>query len=134
MPVASSSADELSDAAVAHLVEGLYLFATALESGYYSQLRRYYAKHQTTTNSTPTRHPQQPSTCISPMMTCRSDRHPAPIHDAVRTDPGSRFPQHLCLGTRSDVGILADRELPSTARESAPPGPTIRRGRLLGEA
>lgn len=35
--------DELSDAAVAHLVEGLYLFAAALENGYYSRLRRYYA-------------------------------------------------------------------------------------------
>ena len=38
--------DELSDAAVAHLVEGLYLFAAALENGYYSQLRRYYAKQR----------------------------------------------------------------------------------------
>ena len=38
--------DELSDAAVAHLVEGLYLFASALENGYYSQLRRYYAKQR----------------------------------------------------------------------------------------
>ena len=35
--------DELSAAAVAHLVEGLYLFAAALENGYYSRLRRYYA-------------------------------------------------------------------------------------------
>ena len=35
--------DELSDAAVAHLVESLYLFATAIENGYYSRLRRYYA-------------------------------------------------------------------------------------------
>ena len=35
--------NELSDAAVAHLVEGLYLFAEALENGYYSRLRRYYA-------------------------------------------------------------------------------------------
>ena len=35
--------DELSDAAVAHLVESLYLFVTAIENGYYSQLRRYYA-------------------------------------------------------------------------------------------
>ena len=35
--------DELSDAAVAHLVEGLYLVAAALENGYYSRLRRYYA-------------------------------------------------------------------------------------------
>ena len=35
--------DEISDAAVAHLVESLYLFATAIENGYYSQLRRYYA-------------------------------------------------------------------------------------------
>lgn len=35
--------DELDDAALAHLVEGLYLFATALENGCYSRLRRYYA-------------------------------------------------------------------------------------------
>ena len=35
--------DDLSDAAVAHLVEGLYLFAAALENGYYSRLRRYYS-------------------------------------------------------------------------------------------
>ena len=26
--------------------EGLYLFAAALENGYYSQLRRYYAKQR----------------------------------------------------------------------------------------
>ena len=35
--------DELSDAAVAQLVETLYLFATAIENGCYSRLRRYYA-------------------------------------------------------------------------------------------
>lgn len=35
--------DELDDAALAHLVEGLYLFAAALENGCYSRLRRYYA-------------------------------------------------------------------------------------------
>ena len=35
--------DELSDAAVAQLVESLYLFATAIENGCSSRLRRYYA-------------------------------------------------------------------------------------------
>ena len=35
--------DDLSDAAVAQLVESLYLFAAAIETGYYGQLRRYYA-------------------------------------------------------------------------------------------
>ena len=29
------------------------------------------------------------------MMTCRSDRHPAPVHDAVRTDPGSSLSSAL---------------------------------------
>ena len=38
--------DELSDAALAHLVEGLYLFASAIENGYYSRLRRYYASQR----------------------------------------------------------------------------------------
>ena len=38
--------DDLSDAAVAHLVEALYLFATALENGCYSRLRRYWATQQ----------------------------------------------------------------------------------------
>ena len=38
--------DDLSDAAVAHLVETLYLFATALENGCYSRLRRYWATQQ----------------------------------------------------------------------------------------
>lgn len=38
--------DDLSDAAVAHLVETLYLFATALENGCYSRLRRFWATHQ----------------------------------------------------------------------------------------
>ena len=35
--------DELSDAAVAQLVESLYLLATAIENGCSSRLRRYYA-------------------------------------------------------------------------------------------
>ena len=35
--------DDLSDAAVAQLVESLYLFATAIENGCSSRLRRYYA-------------------------------------------------------------------------------------------
>ena len=35
--------DDLSDAALAGLVETLYLFATAIENGCYSRLRRYYA-------------------------------------------------------------------------------------------
>ena len=35
--------DDLSDAAVAQLVESLYLFAAAIEAGCYGQLRRYYA-------------------------------------------------------------------------------------------
>lgn len=35
--------DDLSDAAVAQLVESLYLFATAIENGCYSRLRRYHA-------------------------------------------------------------------------------------------
>ena len=37
--------DELSDAALAHLVEGLYLFASAIENGYYSRccIRRRFA-------------------------------------------------------------------------------------------
>ena len=34
--------DELSDAAVAGLVESLYLFATAIENGCSSRLRRYW--------------------------------------------------------------------------------------------
>ena len=38
--------DDLSDAALAHLVEGLYLFAAALENGCYSRLRRYWATQQ----------------------------------------------------------------------------------------
>ena len=35
--------DDLSDAAVAQLVETLYLFAAAIENGCYSRLRRYWA-------------------------------------------------------------------------------------------
>ena len=35
--------DDLSDAAVAGLVETLYLFAVAIENGCYSRLRRYWA-------------------------------------------------------------------------------------------
>ena len=38
--------DDLHDAAVAHLVESLYLVAAAIENRYYGQLRRYYAAHQ----------------------------------------------------------------------------------------
>ena len=38
--------DDLHDAAVAHLVESLYLIAAAIENRYYGQLRRYYAAHQ----------------------------------------------------------------------------------------
>ena len=38
--------DDLSDAAVAHLVESLYLVAAAIENRYYGQLRRYYAVQQ----------------------------------------------------------------------------------------
>ena len=38
--------DDLSAAAVAHLVETLYLFAAAIENGYYSRLRRYWATQQ----------------------------------------------------------------------------------------
>ena len=38
--------DELSDAAVAQLVESLYLFATAIENGCSSRLRRYYASQR----------------------------------------------------------------------------------------
>ena len=38
--------DELSDAALAHLVEGLYLFAAAIENGCYSRLRRYWASER----------------------------------------------------------------------------------------
>ena len=57
------------------------------------------------------------------MTTCRSDchpRHPAPVHDAVRIDPGSSLPQHLCLGTRSDVGNPCRPGIILTARQSAP--------------
>ena len=35
--------DQLSDAALAQLVESLYLFASAIENGCYRRLRRYYA-------------------------------------------------------------------------------------------
>ena len=35
--------DDLSDAAVAQLVETLYLLAAAIENGCYSRLRRYWA-------------------------------------------------------------------------------------------
>ena len=38
--------DDLSDAAVAHLVETLSLFAAALENGCYSRLRRYWDSHR----------------------------------------------------------------------------------------
>ena len=38
--------DQLSDAAVAQLVESLYLFATAIENGCSSRLRRYYAQQR----------------------------------------------------------------------------------------
>ena len=38
--------DQLSDAAVAQLVESLYLFATAIENGCYSRLRRYWAQQR----------------------------------------------------------------------------------------
>ena len=38
--------DDLSDAALAQLVEALYLFAAALENGCYSRLRRYWATQQ----------------------------------------------------------------------------------------
>ena len=38
--------DDLSDSALAQLVETLYLFATALENGCYSRLRRYWATQQ----------------------------------------------------------------------------------------
>ena len=38
--------DELSDAAVAQLVESLYLFATAIENGCSGRLRRYYASQR----------------------------------------------------------------------------------------
>ena len=36
----------MSDAAVAQLVESLYLFATAIENGCSSRLRRYYASQR----------------------------------------------------------------------------------------
>ena len=56
--------DELSDAALAQLVESLYLFATALENGYYSRLRRYYAtqpeKRPTRPDATLSSHPSGP--------------------------------------------------------------------------
>ena len=35
--------DDLSDAAVAQLVESLYLIAAAIENRYYGRLRRHYA-------------------------------------------------------------------------------------------
>ena len=35
--------DDLSDAALAQLVESLYLFAAAIENGCYGRLRRYWA-------------------------------------------------------------------------------------------
>ena len=38
--------DDLSDAALAQLVDTLYLFATALENGCYSRLRRYWASQR----------------------------------------------------------------------------------------
>ena len=38
--------DDLSDAALAGLVEALYLLAAALENGCYSRLRRYWATQQ----------------------------------------------------------------------------------------
>ena len=38
--------DNLSDAAVAGLVETLYLLAAALENGCYSRLRRYWASQR----------------------------------------------------------------------------------------
>ena len=38
--------DQLSDAALAQLVEALYLFATAIENGCYSRLRRYWAQQR----------------------------------------------------------------------------------------
>ena len=38
--------DDLSDAAVAQLVEILYLFAGAVENGCYSRLRRYWTPHR----------------------------------------------------------------------------------------
>ena len=42
-PLRLPLSDDLSDAAVAHLVESLYLIAAAIENRYYGQLRRYYA-------------------------------------------------------------------------------------------
>lgn len=42
-PLRLTLPDELSDAAVAQLVESLYPFASAIENGCYSRLRRYYA-------------------------------------------------------------------------------------------
>ena len=38
--------DELSDAALAGLVDSLYLFATAIENGCYSRLRGYWARQR----------------------------------------------------------------------------------------
>ena len=38
--------DDLSDAAVAGLVETLYLLAAAVENGCYSRLRRYWASQR----------------------------------------------------------------------------------------
>ena len=69
--------DQLSDAA-AQLVESLYLFATAIENGYYSRLRRYYASQREHDDSATGRQQQQPSTRTSAMTICRSDRQRHP--------------------------------------------------------
>ena len=71
--------DDLSDAALAQLVETLYLFAAAIENGCYSRLRRYWATQRELDNSTISRHPHQRPTTTSPMTTCRSDR-PLALH------------------------------------------------------
>ena len=84
--------DDLHDAAVAHLVESLYLFAAAIENRYYGQLRRYYAAHQETTNSTTSRRRQRPPTRTSLMTTCRSDTGPPPRRHRGVSDPPLLLP------------------------------------------
>ena len=112
--------DELSDAAVAHLVEGLYLFAEALENGYYRPLAALlrHARRPRPTPTTTSRHPQQPSTRTSPMTTCRSERQLAPR--SMATLQPSRPSAFRCRGipahreSRSQCGILRrpDRGIP----------------------
>ena len=119
--------DQLSDAAVAQLVESLYLFATAIENGYYRRLRRYYASQREHDDSTTGRQQQQPSTRTSAMTICRSDRQrhpggpggchlPPAVH--LDDDAASGVRRHAALFVplhrpRQNSGTLADRELPS---------------------